>query len=172
MFSRRHCLAVSMLPLALVALSGCKKEEARTTKEAPAAASTPASDLSIEAARLVLPAVKGNPGAAYLTVVNRTTGTRSIVSITVDGSERAEMHQTIGTEMNPVDRFDIAPGTSAVFEPGKLHVMVFNLVGNLKAGGKTKVTVRFADGEKVDGTLGIVAPGGEAMGGMDHGDMH
>ena len=53
------------------------------------------------------------------------------------------------------------------FEPGKLHVMVFNPGATLKAGGTTEMTITFADGDKSSAPLKIEAAGG-GMGGMAH----
>ena len=64
--------------------------------------------------------------------------------------------------MSKVDSVEIAPSTSIKFEPGQLHVMAFNLAGNLKAGGTTEMTISFADGDKASATLKIEAPGSGA----------
>ena len=63
---------------------------------------------------------------------------------------------------------EIGPGASLAFEPGKLHVMVFDLDAKLQAGGETEMTLTFADGDKLSAPLRIEAAGG----GMDHGGDH
>jgi copper(I)-binding protein len=158
--------------LAMLALGGCKRDAGNSDAKASAAASEPASDLSISDARLVLPAVKGNPGAAYFSVENASTGTKAIAGIAIDGVGKAETHQTIANEMTSVDRVEIAPGTHIAFEPGKLHVMAFDLAGTLKAGGTTRLTVTFATGETATAAMAIQTAGDAAMGGKDHGSSH
>ncbi|MFM5885043.1 MAG: copper chaperone PCu(A)C [Novosphingobium sp.] len=168
---RSHA-AVFPLVLALTAIAGCQQNGAKreaATDDAPSAAAS-ASPLSD--ARLVLPAVRGNPGAAYFTLTNETTGTRAIAGIQIDGVGKAEAHQTIGTEMTPVERIDVAPGTNIAFEPGKLHVMAFDLASTLKPGDTTTMTVLFATGDKISGPMKVVAAGAAAMGDMDHGEDH
>ncbi|MDE2411565.1 MAG: copper chaperone PCu(A)C [Sphingomonadales bacterium] len=169
----RPAAASLTLALALFALSGCKQEatktEAKTSASASATPSTFKADVS--GGRLILPAVKGNPGAAYFTVRNETTGTMAITAIAVDGAGKAEMHQTMGGEMTPVDRIDIAPGTAVTFEPGKLHVMLFDLAADkLKPAAAATMTLTFANGDKLSAPLEIEAMGAGAA--HDMGDMH
>ena len=168
----RPALFALPVALAMLALGGCKQDAGKTDTKASAATSEPASDLSISDARLVLPAVKGNPGAAYFSVQNASTGTKAIAGIAIDGVGKTETHQTIANEMTSVDRVEIAPGTHITFEPGKLHVMAFDLAGTLKAGGTTRLTVTFATGETASADMAIQSAGESAMGGMDHGSGH
>lgn len=166
----RSTAASLALVFALSALGGCK-QEARTQAQAASTATAEApANVTISDARLILPAVKGNPGAAYFTVANGSTGTKAISAITIEGTAKAEMHQTVGTAMNAVDRVDIAPGTSIVFEPGKFHVMAFDLDAGLKSGGQTGLTVQFADGSKATAPMKVEAAGAGAM--HDMGSMH
>ncbi|MDE2435053.1 MAG: copper chaperone PCu(A)C [Sphingomonadales bacterium] len=160
--------------LALSTLGGCKegaKPQART--EATATGEAPAG-VTISAARLVLPAVRNNPGAAYFTVTNNSSGTKAISAISINGAAKTEMHQTVGIEMNSVDRVDIAPGTSIAFEPGKFHVMAFDLDSGLRPGGQTTLTVQFADGGKAQSSMTVEAAGAAADAGAMHdmGAMH
>ncbi|MBS0482964.1 MAG: copper chaperone PCu(A)C [Proteobacteria bacterium] len=168
---RTTALSLS-LAMAAVSLAGCKQEAKPQGGDQASAAPQSKPGTTIGDARLVLPAVKGNPGAAYFSVSNGTSSTMAIAAISVEGAEKAEIHQTVGTQMTPVDRIDMAPGTVIVFEPGRLHVMAFKLSDNLKPGGMTEVTVTFADGDKTSAKMKIESAGDAAMGGMDHGDGH
>jgi copper(I)-binding protein len=168
----RPAAATLALALTLAALSGCKQETAKRDRVPGDAASVAAEASPISDARLILPAVKGNPAAAYFAIKNDTSGTMSISSIAIDGIGKTEVHQTIGTEMTQVDRVDIAPGTSIAFEPGQLHVMAFDVANTLKAGNTTQMTVSFAAGGKATSTMKIEAAGAAAMGEMDHGEGH
>ena len=160
------------LALALAALGGCRQSADKPVSNADAQASETAADSPISGARLILPAVKGNPGGGYFALKNATTGTLAISSVAIDGVGKAEMHQTVGSEMTPVDRVDVSPGTSIVFEPGKLHIMAFDVAGSLKAGGQTRLTVTYASGDKVSAPMTVEAAGAAAMGGMDMGHDH
>ena len=155
--------------LAAVPLCSCEQQ---ANGQTPATAKPAAMGaVAASAGRLVLPAVKGRPGAAYLTLANRGTAAVTVVSLSIDRAGRAEIHRTQGGTMTPVERLEVAPGTSARFKPGGLHVMVFGLDPKLQAGGKAELTVTFANGKTLKTPLAVVPPGG-AMEGMDHGDMH
>lgn len=158
--------------LAMLALAGCQQQPAEKQAGPQAAATANGPDakpgLALQAGRLVLPAVKGNPGAAYFMLDNASGKTAVLAALTIDGAAKAEMHRTEGSKMEGVERLEIAPGTSLAFEPGKLHVMVFGLDAKLQADGQTEMTLTFADGDKLSAPLKIEAPGG----GMGHGDMH
>lgn len=158
-------LFATVLTASALSLAACQAEK----DPAPAASSAPDAKpgLAVSEARLVLPAVSGNPGAAYFTLANQGSGTAALAAVSIDGAAKAEMHQTQGNAMTPVDRVDVAPGTSISFEPGKMHVMAFELDPKLKAGSSTEMTLTFADGDKISAQLKIEAAGAAAMGGMD-----
>ena len=161
--------------LTALALAACHQAKQAKPPEpaATVAAAKPASGkpgITVADGRLVLPAVAGNPGAAYFQVDNSAGANIAIASIAIDGAEKAEVHQTTGETMAKVDSVEIAPSTSIKFEPGKLHVMAFNLASTLKAGGTTNMTLTFGDGEKETVPLKIEPAGGADIGGM--GAMH
>jgi periplasmic copper chaperone A len=137
-----------------------------STSAAAAQAPVGRRGLKLEGARLVLPVLKGSPGAAYFMLDNSSGATSVLSAITIDGAGKADMHQTDDDKMTTVDRVEIAPGTSISFEPGKLHVMVFDIKDTLRAGGTTQMTLTFADGDKLTAPIKIEAAG--SGGGMDH----
>ncbi len=112
----------------------------------------------------MLPAVSGNPGAAYFTLTNRSSKTATISSVAIEGAGKSEMHQTTSTTMVKLDNQDIGQGTSLKFVPGKLHVMVFDINPRLQPQTNTEITVIFSDGDKVSGSLAVESAG--SMGGM------
>jgi copper(I)-binding protein len=159
---------------AITALALCACQQAKQTDQtkhepiAEVGKSAPAGKpgITIAGGRLVLPAVAGNPGAAYFQVDNSAGANIALAAIAINGAEKTEIHQTAGSTMTKVDSVEIAPSTSIKFEPGQLHVMVFNLGAGLKAGGTTEMTITFADGDKATATLKIEAAGGGGMGSM------
>lgn len=155
--------------LSLTALGAC---DGAKEAEKPEAAKAPEGKpgISVADGKLILPAVSGNPGAAYFALDNESTGTVSIAAIAIDGVGKTEVHQTIGGQMKPVDRIDVEAKTVIKFERGGLHVMAFELGDQLKTGGTTEMTVTFADGDKVSAPLTIEAMGADAMAAVDHGD--
>jgi len=139
-------------------------------KKAQAPASLSARDgVLITSGRLVLPAVKGNPAAAYFTVSNQSGSVATLTGVGVAGAGKAEMHVTRDGIMEAVPRLDIGSGQSVSFGPGGNHAMVFNVSPALKAGGSTDFTLNFSDGRKLTSTLQIENPG--MMGAMDHSKM-
>lgn len=152
---------------ALLSVAACKE-----TPDKPEAAASGAIEakpgVKVSSARLVLPAVSGNPAGAYLVVDNQSKDPVSIAAVAIKGAARTEMHTTEGDTMKAVERVDIAPGTSVMFEPGKLHIMAFELGADLAPGGETEFTLTFTDGDKTSVPAKIEAMGDAAMGGMKH----
>jgi copper(I)-binding protein len=141
--------------LAALALVGCNQGPAPTSDESPVPG-----QLSVTGGKLVLPAVAGNPGAAYFTVTNGTQQPVSLAAASVQGASKAEMHETGGSSMAPLTTLTLGPGAAATFEPGGKHVMVFGVPQSMKAGGTAKLTLAFAGGQKASGALQIAAAGG------------
>lgn len=122
---------------------------------------------------LMLPIVKGRPGAAYFSLRNGGDQPVTLAGAYIDGAAKAEIHETRGGTMSPVETLDIAPGQTREFARGGLHVMAFDLSDDLSVGGTTEITLTFSDGDKLSAPLEIQSmTGGGAMEGMDHGDMH
>ena len=166
-------MTMRMTIAAVAVLALCACQQAKQTSHEPAAQASKAAPagkpgITIAGGRLALPAVAGNPGAAYFQIDNSAGANVAIAAIAIAGAEKTEVHQTAGNTMGKVDSVEIAPSTSLKFEPGKLHVMVFNLGPTLKPGGTTEMTITFADGDKSSAPLQIEAAGGGGMGGMSH----
>ena len=162
----RHFALPLIAALTIITLLGC------TAAEQPAAAASSApeakSSVTITGARLVLPAVPGNPGAAYFALNNDSTDTAAIAGIAVTGAGKTEMHTA---DMTLVDRAEAEPRTTLTFEPGKLHVMVYDVSADLKAGSETELTVTLTTGAKIAVPAKVEGMGAAAMGdmsGMDH----
>lgn len=166
----RVTLRMTIAAIATLALCAC--QQAKQTSPEPKAEASKAAPagkpgITIAGGRLIMPAVPGNPGAAYFQIDNSAGADVVLAAIAIDGTEKTEIHQTVGDTMSKVDSVEIAPSTSIKFEPGQLHVMAFNLASTIKAGGTTEMTITFADGDKASAPLKIEAAGG-GMGGMAH----
>ncbi|RVU06240.1 copper chaperone PCu(A)C [Novosphingobium umbonatum] len=161
-------LALSLL--AVAALSACHKHEEPASPAAPTEASTGEQASATPSGSLVLPAVAGNPAAAYPLWRNTEKAPVTITSVEIRGAGAAEMHETKGQEMVPVDKITVAPHGTLPFARGGNHVMVFDMPASAKAGDKLPYTLVLSDGRKLEGTLSAEAPGGMASGmsGMDH----
>lgn len=168
--SRRIALPL-MVSLAALSLAACKGEDAKQ-ETAASAAPDAKPDIKINDARIVLPGVAGNPGAAYFSLDNQSKSDVSIAAVAVTGAGRTEMHMTEGNEMKKVERADAGARTHLDFKPGSLHVMLFDLSGDLKAGGEAELTVIFTDGDKMSVKAKVQGAGEAAMGGMHEGQNH
>jgi copper(I)-binding protein len=156
--------------LALLALGACHSQPAPAPENSQAAQSPIGQgDVTVSAARLVLPAVPGNPAAAYFTLANPTGKPATLTGIAIDGAGKAEMHVTKGGAMEALPQLALATGQTTQFAPGGQHVMVFDLAPKLTAGAKTTITLTFADGHQVSAQAQIEGPGGSAA--MDHTGM-
>jgi copper(I)-binding protein len=152
---------------AAVALAGCHEQNPTQPETNPD--SKPG--ITVTDGMLRLPVIKGRPGAAYFIVTNGSRTSATLAAVHVDGAARAEMHETKGGTMDAVRQLVLTPGETVKFEPGGKHVMLFDLTPQLKAGGRTEMTLIFADGDKASTRLRIEATGGNMadMPGMNHG---
>ena len=156
----RHFALPLVVFAATVMLGGCKAADQPAAAASGAAAGIPG--VTLAGARLVLPAVPGNPGAAYFALDNESKSTVAIVSVAIAGAGKTEMHTP---DMKTVDRAEAEPRTTLTFAPGKLHAMVFDVSAELQAGTQTELTVTFSDGDKVSVPAQVQGAGEAAMGG-------
>lgn len=158
-------LILALVPVAALALAACQQEAKAPTEQNPNAKP----GLSARDGILVLPAVKGNPAAAYLSLTNSGEAQAAVAGVSIDAAESAEIHETKGGKMASVDQVDVAPGATVKFERGGLHVMAFGLKPDVAAGSTVEITLTFADGDKLSVPLKVEAVGGApAHDGADH----
>lgn len=134
-----------------LALAACQQPAATAPAARPESALTKG--------RLVLPAVKGNPAAAYFTFSNKADSAVTIAAVSIAKAERAGMHTTEGGKMVALPSLAVAPAETATFAPGGKHVMVVGLAPDIVAGGTAELTLTFADGAKLSAPLKIEAAG-------------
>jgi copper(I)-binding protein len=160
---RYACLIA--LPVMLT-LAACQQQP--TKQDAPAAAPDAKPGMAVAGGTLVLPAVKGNPAAAYFSVFNGNDREVTLVAVSIAAAGKAEMHQSAKMGMAKIDSLAIKPSWTQRFYRGGRHVMAFDLDPALAPGGQTEITLTFADGDKVSAPLKIEAAGAAAMG-AEHG---
>lgn len=153
--------AGAALALATLGLAACGGEQAAENEASDAAAE----GITISDARLILPAVAGNPGAVYFTVNNDGERDRFIRAASVEGAQSAMLHQ-MGTwnnepSMDEVFQVPVKAGQELKFEPGGLHVMANGLPDTLAAGGQAQVTVTFVGGKTATFPAEVRAAGDE-----------
>ena len=157
-----------IIPMIALALAGCKPAAEPTAEVATAREVAAKPGFAAKDGKLVLPAVKGNPGAAYFTIFNGNQATATITAVAIAGAGTAEMHRSSRDSMAKLDSVAIKPTWTERFIPGARHVMAFDLDPELAPGGETKMTLTFADGATYAVPLKIEAAGMA----LDHGDMH
>lgn len=157
---KNFAFAAVLLAAASLLTTACGQGEA----EAPAAPEGPE---GIEAgnARLMLPAVDGNPAVLYFDVSNSTDHVTVLRAVDVAGAEGETFHQTTGegdqAVMSELFQINLQAREGVSLEPGGMHVMVMEPGETLEAGGETEVTLTFVGGDKLSIPAEIRAAGDE-----------
>ena len=132
-----------------LALAGCGSN---APQPEPSQAVAPSPDappgITLSEARVQLPLVSGRPGAAYFTVSQANGAPRKVVGVSVEMAGRAEMHETKGGTMAPVDEVAIGAGKTIKFAPGGYHVMLDDLDPKLRFAKDAELTLTFDGGDK------------------------
>lgn len=136
----------SAIALSIVALGPTACGEA---PEAAEAGPTAPEGIAVTNARLMLPAVKGNPGAVYFDVANTGTEGRVIRAVSVAGAGSTMLHATVDGAMQEATQVLVSPGETVKLEPGGKHAMAMDLADTVTAGSKADVTVTFVGGAKL-----------------------
>ena len=156
-------LASVTLALAGIGLAACGQDSSEPTEPAAEVSPDALPGIAVTGGRLVLPAVKGNPGAVYFEAANNGEKDTAIVGAFVDGAKEAMLHASVEKDgvmsMNHMDQVPLAKGGTVSFAPGGNHVMVFELADTLAVGGTTEVTLTFANGDKASFNAEILGPG-------------
>ena len=152
----KNIWAAFALTAAALGPAACSEapDEAESAPEAP-------EGIAVENARLMLPAVAGNPGAVYFDVANSGDSNRVIRAASVAGAGNTEMHVTTDGEMQMVLQVMVGPGETVKFEPGGRHLMAMDLADTVVAGGEAEVTLTFVGGDKVSFPAEVRAAGDE-----------
>jgi periplasmic copper chaperone A len=137
--SIRAALALGVAALLPAACGEAPAEQAEAAATAP-------EGITVANARLMLPAVKGNPGAVYFDVANASDRNMVIRKVEVANVGSAMMHTGDMQEMTQVM---VGPGETVKFAPGEQHVMAMDLADSVTAGTTDEVTVTFVGGKTV-----------------------
>jgi len=148
-------LALGVGTLGLGACGGGASEEAAVPEGVPG--------LSVTNARMVLPAVEGNPAAIYLDLAYDGERTPAVNRVVVEGAESAVMHE-MGEWDGKMEMMEMLPfvmkkGDTVKFEPGAKHIMAMGVSPELQAGGTTEATFIIAGGDKLSFPVQIQAAG-------------
>lgn len=91
--------------------------------------------------------------AAYFELANTDHHAAKLVKATIEGVARVEIHEHRYVDgmmkMQQLSELDIAANEQVTFEPGGLHLMLFEPAQPIKKGDSLKLTLYFADGNRV-----------------------
>lgn len=149
MKSKRSITTLCISTMVLV-LAACGSET-EAPVEAVAAGDCPPG-ITVSDGWLALPAVAGNPAAAYFTITNDNDRSVSIRAVEVIGSDSAMLHETSewngAMDMQELFQQPVEAGETLEFAPGGKHAMVFGISDGFEAGGESEVTLTFVGGDK------------------------
>lgn len=155
---RARLLAPALISVLLVA--GCSGgKEAAIPK-------TTAQGLQVVEPRMVMPIVKGSPGAVYFNLVNDSDQPQKVLSIDVAGADMAMAHDTIDkgghSTMTMAQNVVVPAHGTMAFAPGGRHVMVTGIKSELKAGVNTVLRINFANGDVLATPIPVISPAAAA----------
>lgn len=144
----RSLIAAALLAAGTLSLAACSGEPAA---EADNADSNP-TGLEVANARLILPAVAGNPAAVYFDLTNAGERSVAVRAADIADAKSTEMHDMMEYNrvmtMAAMGPLTVPKGETIKFAPGGKHVMAFELSPDMKAGAKTELTLTIAGGDK------------------------
>lgn len=130
-----------------------------------AGCSQPAAEAEVVDAWVRLPAVEGNPGAAYFTI-HGGADARTLVAVRAPFAVRAELHESIHANgmmtMEPIADLAVPAGGELVFEPGAKHVMLFDIGPAVQAGTPVPLRFEFAEAPPIEVQAVVVGAGDPA----------
>ena len=125
--------------------------------------------VTVEDAVVRLPAVAGNPGAAYFTLRTNRTPMR-ILGVSSPQIQRIELHESEMAggrmRMGPLDDNSFTAEGVKVFEEGGAHAMLFGINPAVRAGGTVRLTFDVDNAPDVTMDVPVETAGG--MGGHAH----
>ena len=90
---------------------------------------------------------------AYFTLSNQSEVAKTLVEVNISGVGRTELHQHSHVDglmrMEQVKQVVVPAKEAVVFQPGGLHLMLFEPKSLPVAGEMTDVTFKFSDGEQI-----------------------
>jgi hypothetical protein len=115
--------------------------------------------VTVQRARVTLPAVKGRPGAGYFQLEASGLPVR-LSGVTSPRVERIELHESRAGGMGPLKDTSFPAGGKLDFAPGGKHAMLFGIDPALKPGDRIPLTFRFDRAPAVTVQAEVQGPGG------------
>lgn len=113
-----------------------------------------------------LPAVAGQPAAAYFTIHSGGSDDK-LIKIESTLAKRTDMHESMTgmhnmASMAPIDHVDVPAGATVSFAPGGNHAMVYGLDPVVVPGTAVPLRFGFASGKTAEAEAKSVAAGDSA----------
>jgi copper(I)-binding protein len=113
-----------------------------------------------------LPAVAGQPAAAYFTI-HGGRHDEKLIRLESALAAKTEMHQSMKgmqgmTSMAPLAEVDVPAGGTVTFRPGANHAMLIGLDPAVKPGTAVPIRFGFADGTTAEAEAKTVSAGEDA----------
>ena len=115
-----------------------------------------------------LPAVPGQPAAAYFEIDGGRTDER-LIAVASAVAQKAELHESMGggamgsmAGMRPLPAVTVPSGAHIVFKPGARHVMLFGLEPIVAPGTAVPLRFGFASGRTAEAEAKTVRAGEDA----------
>lgn len=158
---RKSVFAAAALVLGTYGLAACGETAEQPAAEAPEGIA----GMTVTNARLVLPAVAGNPAAVYFDLAYDGDRSFALNRVDVEGAESAEFHDysewSGKMQMMPMLPLPLKKGDKVAFAPGGKHVMAMKLSPEVTEGGTVEVTITVSGGDKQSFPAEVRAAGSE-----------
>lgn len=158
---RKSVFAAAALVLGTYGLVACGETAEQPAAEAPEGIA----GMAVTNARLVLPAVAGNPAAVYFDLAYDGDRSFALNRVDVEGAESAEFHDysewSGKMQMMPMLPLPLKKGDKVEFAPGGKHVMAMKLSPEVTEGGTVEVTITVSGGDKQSFPAEVRAAGSE-----------
>jgi len=122
-------------------------------------------DITIDKGYVRLPAVKGQPAAAYFTL-HGSGKDNTLISITTEYAIRSEMHESMKTggmsSMKPINHLPLPADGTLAFKPGGKHLMLYDVNPEIVPGRTLALTFTFSDGTRLSYPALVIAAGDAA----------
>jgi copper(I)-binding protein len=122
-------------------------------------------DITIDHGYVRLPAVKGQPAAAYFTL-HGSGKDSTLISISTEYAIRSEMHESMKTggmsSMKPIDHLTLPADGTIEFKPGGKHLMLYDVNPEIVPGRTLALTFTFSDGTRLEYPALVIAAGATA----------
>ena len=97
------------------------------------------------------PAISGDNGAAFFMIDNARDSPVALVSASSDIAAMVEIHLSSMVDgvmkMEPQDKVEVPAQSQLEFKTGSYHIMLINLIRDLKVGDTYKLDLKFDTGE-------------------------